>query len=340
MRKIGKLLLYGVYLIGIMFLSLEIMVRIWGYAEIYFYDPIYLPFEKTDEIPFVLKPNLNNARAHGKIRINTDELGLRSATPGEKYHEKERNEYRIAFVGDSVTFGVGVPFQDTYPHIIEDLLNSMQHGCKVKIFNFAISSYSVKEMTATLKYRVPAVQPDLVIMGVVYNDFDTKRTPGLDEWGYNTHRGPSEFLNRYPTVKLILRNIHLSYVVRDVITRERKRRETQSMVGGLPEWMAQSYHYVPAFKDLANRYGYRYFILTLPSIDGDGTQFREIIQKFKRDQVNYYDVSSITQYFSSKDFRASKYDWHPADIVHQEIAGVVSKYIYDDFLKGVCVNKQ
>lgn len=336
MRTIGRVLLYCVYLILIIFFSLEIMVRLLGYADRYYYDPIYQPGEQTDKIPFVLKPNLENARAHGKIRINTDELGLRSAAPGEKYRDKERHEYRIAFMGDSVTFGVGVSFQDTYPHIIENMLNSMQHGCKVKVFNFAVSSYSVKEMAATLRYRVPPVKPDLVVMAVVYGDFDVHRTPGVDKWGYNTHRDASELINRLPTIKMILRNIHLSYVIRDVIIRYREWQAVQTIMDGLPEWAAQSYHYVTDFRDIADRAGYRYLVVTLPSIEGDGSQFREIIARFKRDGVHYLDVSQITHYFSSKDFRASTYDWHPAGVVHRKMADIVGKYIYGNYVKEAC----
>ena len=53
-------------------------------------------------------------------------------------------------------------------------------------------------MAATLRYRVPAVHPDLVVMGIIINDFDTSRTPGVDAWGYNTHGGASDLINRYP----------------------------------------------------------------------------------------------------------------------------------------------
>jgi GDSL-like Lipase/Acylhydrolase family len=182
MHRIGKALLYVFYLSLIILVCLEGLVRLWGYAEMYLYDPIYLPYARSPEIPFVLKPNLANARAHGNIRINTDELGLRSLTPGARIPPKGTHEYRLAFVGDSVTFGVGVATADTYPEVVQASLTRLQHRCPVKVFNFAVSSYSVKEMTATLQYRVPAVHPDLVVMGIIINDFDTGRTPGVDAW--------------------------------------------------------------------------------------------------------------------------------------------------------------
>src|SRR5678809_1534280 len=98
----------------------EIVLRLWGYSERNIYDPIYIPFEKTEDIPYVHKPNLVQARAHGLAIINTDSLGLRSRTSGLRYGPKQRNEYRIAITGDSVTFGEGVPStDDTFAQILE-----------------------------------------------------------------------------------------------------------------------------------------------------------------------------------------------------------------------------
>src|SRR6476646_1311006 len=90
----------------------EFALRLWGYSELSIYDPIYIPFEKSEDIPYVHKPNLVHARAHGLAIINTDSLGLRSKTAGLRYGPKQRNEYRIAITGDSVTFGEGVPSTD------------------------------------------------------------------------------------------------------------------------------------------------------------------------------------------------------------------------------------
>lgn len=71
----GKALLYVLYMSLIILVCLEVSVRVWGYSEMYLYDPIYMPFTQSQEIPFVLKPNLANVRAHGNIRINTMSWG-------------------------------------------------------------------------------------------------------------------------------------------------------------------------------------------------------------------------------------------------------------------------
>ena len=330
MARIGKFLLF----ILIILVCLEALVRLWGYSEMYLYDPIYRPCPESKEIPFVLKPNLAHVRAHGNIYINTDALGLRSLAPGEKYPPKGPHEYRIAFVGNSTTFGVGVATADTYPEVVQATLNRLQSRYRVRVFNFAVSSYSVKEMTATLKYRVPAISPNLVVMGIIINDFDTGRTPGLDKWGYNTHGGASALVNRYPSIKLVLRNIHLSYIFRDILSRIFKKQEVEVelMQGKMPEWIAQSYGYVVDFKKIATADGYQYLVVTLPSLGGSGSQFREIIANFKRDKIAYYDLSPVATGFTAPEYRASHYDTHPSAPVHREIAKKLSRYILEHYL--------
>jgi lysophospholipase L1-like esterase len=338
MARLIKALLYALYLSLIILVCLEVLVRLWGYAEMYLYDPIYMPFAKGKDIPFVIKPNLTNARAHGNIRINTDEFGLRSLTPGAKLAAKGSHEYRLAFLGDSVTFGVGVATADTYPEVVQTTLNRLQRRCRVKVFNFAVSSYSVKEMAATLKYRVPEVSPDLVILGIIINDFDISRTPGVDALGYNTHGGASVLINRFPGVKAFLRNLHLSYLIRDILSKilQQKRVEVELMQGKMPAWITESYSYVIDFKKIANAYGYQYLVVTLPTLGGDGGQFRDLIRSFQRDKINYFDISAIAPTCSAREFQASRYDSHPSALVHRRIGESLSAYIMEKYLSRAC----
>jgi hypothetical protein len=334
MRTLTRVCLFLIYMLLIILLFLEILVRVWGYSERYFYDPIYLPYSQCQEIPYVMKPNLHHVRAHGNIRINTDALGLRSPVPARTYTNKQPGEYRIAFVGNSVTFGVGVPTGKTYPEILEKSLNHRQHHYRVAVFNFAVSSYSVKEMTATLKYRVPEVTPDLVVMGLIIDDFNTDRTPGVDKWGYCTHGGASQLINRFPNFKLILREIHLSYVIRDILSQTimQQANEYEPINSKLSPQVADSYKYIKDFKRMADKKGYGHLIVTLPSAEVNGTQFTALLNRLKNEQINYYDTSFITTLFTLREYQASEYDWHPSASVHKKIGEMLSDYIANNIL--------
>ena len=47
-------------------IALEVAVRIWGYSEPQIYDPIYTPFDRTTDIPYIHKSNLREARARAR----------------------------------------------------------------------------------------------------------------------------------------------------------------------------------------------------------------------------------------------------------------------------------
>ncbi len=131
--------MYAGYLLPVTLPLLEIGVRIWGYLEHHIHDPIYTSFEPNEDISYIHKPNLMQARARGLVFINTDSLGLRSKASGMVYGTKQPQEYRIAIVGDSVTFGEGVPnTEETFTEVLEHMLNQHQNLLTVKVFNFGV----------------------------------------------------------------------------------------------------------------------------------------------------------------------------------------------------------
>ncbi len=70
-------------------------------------------------------------------------------------------QVRIAFVGDSMTFGSEVRCEESFPHILQERL-----GAPVQILNFAVPGYSAAQAWQRYKNDVRAWKPDIVIMGV------------------------------------------------------------------------------------------------------------------------------------------------------------------------------
>src|ERR1041384_519856 len=132
MRRVLKILLFAFYLSAATFALLEVGVRVSGYSEHHLCDPIYARFDAApDEIPYVHRPNLRAARGRGLSVVNTDSLGLRSTSAGETYGPRASGEYRIAVVGDSVTFGEGVrEGSDTFAKVLEAALNNREAGAR------------------------------------------------------------------------------------------------------------------------------------------------------------------------------------------------------------------
>lgn len=334
LKTFFRLLLSLAIISIITFVFLEIAVRVVGYSTVYFYDPIYMPFAENDQIPFVIKPDLRNARAHGNIYIHTDRLGLRSLMPGRAYGGKSENEYRVALLGDSITFGYGVKTEDTYAVRLEQILGRACPDRRVTVFNFGVSSYSLKEMDATLKHRTPAIEPDLIVAAIIYGDFDLSRTPGLDPSGYHTHSetSVSRVMNKLPQLKSVLREFHASYFIRDMILMIKSRFEGGRDTSKLPS----SYHYLPEMKEGAGGKGIPCLILLLPSIEGDGSQFDTIRKELEKDQVSYLDTSPISRLFTPEEFKASRFDFHPSSIVHQKIAEMLSQHLLERGMPPGC----
>jgi hypothetical protein len=310
----------------------EILVRFSGYSKRYLNDPIYMPFSENDAIPYVLKPNLKNARAQGNIFVNTDELGLRSLIPGNRYEGKKRDEYRIAFLGDSFTFGHGVANNETFPQIVENVLNTLPSSYKVKVFNFGVDGYSVKTMTDTLRYRALGLNPDLAIMCIIYDDFDMGRTGVPDKYGYVVNRLSTNIVGGF--LKTCLRNLHLSYLIRDVFFRVQTQVQfSEAPDGNTVKAIPPAYRYVLDFRDLAQAQGLDYFIVILPSKSPRDARIAEIQKAFSKDKINYLDLFSLARSISLKDFGVSSWDFHPSPPVQRKIGELLSKYIRENYMK-------
>jgi hypothetical protein len=328
-RRWLRKLLFVLYLFVVISILLEVGVRLWGYSERHIYDPIYMPFAQTPLIPYVHKPNLFNARARGLAFINTDSLGLRSKTGGERYGSRPDQEYRIAIVGDSVTFGEGVErTEDTFPQVLEDILNQKQSVARVKVFNYAASAYSVKVMAATLPSRMLEVEPNLVIMAIVPTDFNLSRTPSVDSRGYLTDNRMSGFLAKDSSLRPVLRKIHLLYLLRDAIYPLLDRSEKEEDVlarGGLPE----SYAYVKQFAETAGQRKLAYRIALLPSLRH---RFGNLPAQLHQDGLSLVDLSTLRDEFTKEQFQSSTFDTHPSRAVHHRVGESLASYILENCL--------
>ena len=93
------------------------------------------------------------------IRINS--YGFRDY---EYSLEKPANTYRIIALGDSHTFGAGVNLTDSYPKILEQLLNEKNDSQKYEVLNFGIPGANLVEKIELLKEKGISFSPDLVIL--------------------------------------------------------------------------------------------------------------------------------------------------------------------------------
>lgn len=85
--------------------------------------------------------------------------------------ESTENVYRILCLGDSITYGIGAGFENSYPVQLEQILNEKVKGQKFKIFNLGVPGYNSAQVLQTLKKNLAALKPNMVIVLVGDNDF-------------------------------------------------------------------------------------------------------------------------------------------------------------------------
>lgn len=104
---------------------------------------------------------------YGRTDVSINEFGLRD----DPIAPKAAGEYRIVAVGDSVTFGWGVPRADTFTEQLErDLARRL--GRPVNVINGGVGGYNSVQELAFLREDGLRLVPDLVLLVYVYNDVD------------------------------------------------------------------------------------------------------------------------------------------------------------------------
>jgi len=101
--------------------------------------------------------------------------GFRSETNFDPETPKER----IVLVGDSFTFGVGVPYEDTFGTRLQSRLGG------VLVWNMGIPGFGLDQIWQTARHYALPAQPHLLIVGIYADDFSRSLEPHRWEEGFN-----------------------------------------------------------------------------------------------------------------------------------------------------------
>ncbi len=83
---------------------------------------------------------------------------------------KPEGTFRIMILGDSFSWGVGMPEEKRYSNILERLLNSKFKFKKFEVINLSVLGFCTVEKSKLLRNMKDMVQPDLIIVGFCIND--------------------------------------------------------------------------------------------------------------------------------------------------------------------------
>ena len=77
------------------------------------------------------------------VPVHIDTLELRD--PREYSLRKGPDTFRILVLGDSVTFGHGAPYEQTYPRLFEDRLKAWRPDVDWQVWNAAVPGYNTSQ---------------------------------------------------------------------------------------------------------------------------------------------------------------------------------------------------
>jgi lysophospholipase L1-like esterase len=132
-----------------------------------------------EAVGYVLTPSFNGVLKRPEFRHSTEtnSVGLRGREP----RPRQPHTFRIVCLGDSMTWGFGVPASDTYAAQLERTLAVKYPGLDIQVLNAGVAGYGTADELHFLESRAALLDPDLVILQFLPdNDFVENRKPAKD----------------------------------------------------------------------------------------------------------------------------------------------------------------
>lgn len=153
----------------ILFLFVEFLFRIYSPPLSHFEE--ILALLEQDPILLWRQRKYLNVNFQG-VRVATNSLGLRD---NKKSIPLRKNAFRIICMGESSTFGWGVPFNECYPAQLEKILKNRCPGKNFEVINAGQIGYSSYQGLIFLRNHILKYRPDIVTVPYLINDIDRYR---------------------------------------------------------------------------------------------------------------------------------------------------------------------
>lgn len=129
-------------------------------------------------VPALFEPAIGYTLRRGKKltawgdTFRPNEIGYRTVSLAKP---KPAGTYRVAFIGDSWTFGMGVSEADSFPRRVEELARQLGagQGRRVQAVNLGLPGYNTANEIAALDFFWERVRPDAVVLCPTSNDADS-----------------------------------------------------------------------------------------------------------------------------------------------------------------------
>ena len=145
------------------------------------------------DLVYIHKPGLK--KMYQGVEVSINKLGLRN----QEINKNPNAGLTLLMLGDSITFGWGVPEKETFTRQLKGLLEKHLHR-EVTTINSGVGSYNTFQQSNLLDKYGDLIQPDIVCL--LYNSNDIIAIePPFDPWSKRSLRGKSPT----ETIDLLLR---------------------------------------------------------------------------------------------------------------------------------------
>ncbi len=121
-----------------------------------------------------IKANYRGTLEGVGVAINSD--GFRD---DEFARQRPQGQKLIAILGDSIAFGQGVPQDQTFPALLNKMLNSSKKEADYIVWNLGVPGYNTEQESEVLRSFVLPQKPDWVFLAYVINDVEPVNTDAL-----------------------------------------------------------------------------------------------------------------------------------------------------------------
>lgn len=374
MNKIIKTIGFILFTVAVVLILLEILVRVFHLAPQYHRPAYWLTYDQGKFVSpeknrnyhkiavpvewgqgaYLFAPNArlklvydSNPRGYfdsdNSVEMKINALGFRGPLPASP---KKQGTLRILGLGDSITFGEGVKFEDTFLHQIQNILNQDAHR-SVEILNLGAGGFSIAdEITVFEKKWLPtfADSIDLVLVTFYIND----AIKGIDEWGNVTGHN---FETKKP--KTVMDWCMTCELIENIIWVRKMGKRYEHFLGGplleRPKWFlkegpyATSQYWIYAeeklarLKELSQKHHFDVAVIIFPDLYRLNSKHPFLaVYDFVEETCKSYDIQVFDLFdafarsgYKEEGLWVHPIDHHPNEIAHKIAAQQISRFLME-----------
>ena len=303
---------YNILLLYLSLLVTLIFCELFYRGYVHFQKPLYRP-SSIPNLGWELTPKAEHVEDNIEgtpITYIVNLSGFRDKTNGI-WDKWESDDIKIAYIGNSVTWGEGVEFENTYSSVVESTFSKAT--VSIKTINLGIAGSNSLQHFAILKSKALQLNPDMIILGYYLNDIEMRRTqklPNIIQY-FLRHSHFSTFLIGRITTALENRHVQISANLSPTTVSDSKK---ETSCGGYAKRIISGYR-TTAWEDtkavilsmfeLCRQEGVKFGVVIFPfetQVEGICPYTpQELLSSFlSKNGIPYLDIAKIFEKHSSK----------------------------------------